>query len=399
MFPSLSAPADSISVSQLQQQIQEAVALIPASESVALSAGMGRILSEDVRARVDVPPFDNSAMDGYAFAFDDLPGKAELRIVGESFAGKPFRGRLESGDAIRIMTGALLPAGANCVVAQEHARMKDSQTLDMRGIMVRAGQNCRLRGEDLAMGKVALAKGTRLGAAELGLLASFGTAAINVQRRLRVAIFSSGDELRNPDQALDDGGIYDSNRIALRGMLHKFGAQVADLGILKDDPAAIDLALRHAAGQVDAIITSGAMSTGAADYLRQVLEKIGTMQFWNVNMRPGRPFAFGHLTQHGRSTYLFGLPGNPVAMMVGFYFFVRPALQKINGAQLDVPLSINAVATHAMAKKVGRTEFQRGICKVNASGNLVVCASGEQGSAMISSMTRANCLIMLAPEQ
>lgn len=402
MFPKLEPkfdPADSLSVTQVQQNIQNAIAPCTDSESVSLADSLGRILATDIRATIDLPPFDNSAMDGYAFSFSDLPSKTTLQVVGSSFAGRPFEGSLRPGQAIRIMTGAMLPPGADCVLPQEHARLKDPQTLDMRGSSVQPGQNCRLQGEDLTLGKIALTAGTRLGAAELGLLAAFGLTRVSVSRRLRVAIFSTGDELRSGGQPLNPGGIYDSNRVALAAMLTRYGAQVLDLGILQDDPAMIELALQHAAGEVDVIVTSGGVSAGAADYVRQVLAQRGSVQFWRVDMRPGRPLAFGHVSDKDRKVWVFGLPGNPVAMMVGFYFFLRPALQRLSGERIEPPLVMKAVASQAMSKKVGRTEFQRGTCRMSPSGNVVVSVTGDQGSAMMSSMTRANCLIMLTPDQ
>jgi len=391
----------SFSVSEVQQQIRHAIVPIPDSQKISLGAGLNRILATDIIAAINVPTFDNSAMDGFAFCSHDVGQYRELTVVGQSYAGHPFHGQLQPGQAIRITTGARMPNYADSVLPQEFAVLKNVSSLLTQNIVIESGQNRRLCGEDIALGSTVMSKGTRLGPAELGLLASLGLSTVSVQRKLRVAIFSTGDELRSLDQPLDNGCVYDSNRVALHAMLNQFGAEVSDLGVLLDDPESIGTALKNVVNQVDVIITSGGISAGAADFTRQVMQQLGQMNFWSINMRPGRPLAFGSINKNQLSdrTYVFGLPGNPVAMMVSFYFFVRPALQLLSGSSVSMPPTINAKSNHAIAKKSGRTEFQRGICAVDSAGDLRVSVTGEQGSAMLSSMTRANCLIVLSAEQ
>jgi molybdopterin molybdotransferase len=396
----LPSPID-ISVAQAQQQIQEAMVPLLQRQEIDLQDGLNRILAHDIIAARDVPSFDNSAMDGYAFCAKDLSMHQELTIVGQSQAGHPFHGRLQPGQAIRITTGAVIPDYADSVLPQELAVLKNASTLLMEGIHVHPGQHKRCRGEEIAAGGIVLGKGTRLGPVELGLLASLGLSAIQVQRKLKVAIFSTGDELRSPGQTADLGSIFDSNRITLRTLLQQFGADVLDLGVLADNHDTIQTALKNCADQADVIITSGGVSVGAADFTRQVMQQVGRMNFWSVNMRPGRPLAFGTIDKNQQTdkTYLFGLPGNPVAMLVSFYFFVRPALQLLYGSQISMTPSVSAAATQAIAKKAGRTEFQRGIFTVDPHGRLEVSITGHQGSGMLSSMARANCLVVLTPEQ
>ena len=396
-MPSTQEPG--FSVAQVQQQIQEAILPIAESETISLSRGLNRILAQDLIAAMDVPAFDNSAMDGYAFAARDIGQHQTLSIVGRSFAGHPYSGKLKAGQAVQITTGAALPDYADTVLPSELAVFNDDSTLNMQNIKIQQGQHRRLRGEDLTSGNPALSKGCRLGPAELGLLTSLGTTEIAVQRALRVAIFSTGDELRQPGQRLDDGCVYDSNRVTLGAMLSKFGAEVIDLGILADNPAEIETAIKAIVPKADVIITSGGVSAGAADFTRLVLQQLGQIHFWSVNMRPGRPLAFGQIKNKQQVTYVFGLPGNPVAMMAGFYFFVRPALQLLSGAETGMTPAVKAICLMDIPKKAGRTEFQRGICKLNANGNLCVSLTGNQGSGLLSSMTQANCLITLDPEQ
>lgn len=393
--------SNNISVSQVQQQIQDEIAPISDCVHININTGLNRILAKDIFATMNVPAFDNAAMDGFAFCAKDLVLHQELTIVGQSHAGHPFSGKLQPGQAIRITTGAPMPNHADSVLPQELAVLKDTSILTMNNISVQAGQHRRLRGEDIAAGNKVMDKGRRLGPAELGMLASLGLSTVPVRRKLRVAIFSTGDELREIGHSLDHSSVYDSNRVTLQALLNQFGAEVLDLGVLADNQGTIETALKNNANQVDAMITSGGVSAGAADFTRKVMEQLGQIHFWSINMRPGRPLTFGSIAknQHTEKTYLFGLPGNPVAMMVSFYFFVRPALQLLSGSQISMPPSINAKVTHAINKKVGRTEFQRGVYRIAPDGQLQVSLTGEQGSAMLSSMTLANCLVILDPEQ
>lgn len=387
-----------ISVLQAQQQIQAAMLPITDSEPIALNQALDRITADNLIAPINVPAFDNSAMDGYAFCAEDLASNNQLQIVGNAYAGHPYLKPMQAGQAIRITTGAKMPGRCDIVLPQELAVFANEDTLDMRNIFVHAGQHQRRCGEDVKKGDIAIAKGCRLKPAELGLLASLGIAEIKVQRRLRVALFSTGDELRSVGQTLDDGCIFDSNRITLHGMLTRFGAEVIDLGVLADNPSELRTALQHSATQVDVIITSGGVAEGAADYTKQVMNELAEMTLMSINMRPGRSLAFGKMVSAAKNTFLFGLPGNPVAVMVSFYFFVRPALQLLGGEHVSVPIPINAIAAHRIAKKIGRTEFQRGICQISERG-LQVSIAGEQGSGILSSMSRANCLVVLNPEQ
>ncbi|MCD6026352.1 MAG: molybdopterin molybdenumtransferase MoeA, partial [Solimicrobium sp.] len=388
-----------LSVSQAQQHIQTAMEPITESETISLDCALDRISAENISAPINVPAFDNSAMDGYAFYALDLASNKRLHIVGSAFAGHPFPMPLQAGQAIRITTGARIPERCDTVLPQELAIFEDDNTLDMRNVVVRAGQHLRRCGEDTKIGDISIAKGCRLGPAELGVLASLGISEVNVHRRLRIALFSTGDELRSVKKTTDNGCIYDSNRITLSGMLTRAGMEVIDLGIFSDDPTALKAALQKTYQQVDAIITSGGIADGSADYTKQVMQEFADMTFMSINMRPGRPFAFGKIAQSTKNTYLFGLPGNPVAAMISFYFLVRPALHLLNGAQVATPLQIDATATQAIHKKIGRTEFQRGICNLSAQGKLQVSTTGGQGSGIISSMAQANCLIVLNPEQ
>ena len=402
MTPSNSITSSNLSVTEAQQQIQASIVAITEAEQLELPRALNRILAQDIFAPMDVPAFNNSAMDGYAFCGSDGQTYQELNIVGQAYAGHPYPDVLTSDQAIRITTGAPMPPNADTVLPQELAVIKGATILDLRNTSIRRGQNSRLRGEDIAKDSVVLKKGTRLTPAGLGLLASLGLPHVGVQRPLRVAIFSTGDELRSPDQQpLPEGCAYDSNRVSLGAMLTLSGAEVVDLGILADDVNVIRAALSQAAHQVDVIITSGGVSVGAMDYTKQVLQQLGDMQFWSVNMRPGRPLAFGSIKNNiaPKNTYVFGLPGNPVAMMISFYLFVRPALQLLAGTQIKTSPLIPAIASEAIPKKWGRSEFQRGICTLNSEGQLNVRITGEQGSGMLSSMTQANCLIILNPEQ
>ncbi|MET3107185.1 molybdopterin molybdotransferase [Oxalobacteraceae bacterium GrIS 2.11] len=390
-----------LSVAQVQQHINTAITAVSGSEQITLSDGLNRILDSDIVADIDVPPFDNSAMDGYAFCAQDLELHHVLTIVGQAYAGHPFPGQLQSGQAVRITTGAPLPDYADSVLPQEQAVVTDSSTLAMQGISVQAGQHKRRRGEDIAAGTVAINQGIRLGPVELGLLASIGVTTISVKRKVQVAIFSTGDELITAGEQLSAATVYDSNRVTLRALLIQCGAEVLDLGVLEDNPATIEAALRDAANRTDLIITSGGVAGGAADFTKQVMRQLGQINFWSVNMRPGRPLAFGAIDKNNQheKTYLFGLPGNPVAMMISFHLFVRPALQLLSGSQINEPLQIKAITNGAIYKKSGRTEFQRGIVKIDVDGTLRVTVFSEQGSAMLSSMMRANCLVVLSEEQ
>lgn len=366
------------------------------TERVGLREALDRVLAEHLLATIDVPAYDNSAMDGYALNAEDLPkeGTRELRIAGTGLAGHSYQGRCGSGECVRIMTGAVIPDGTDTVIPQEHVELVDAATIRIDG-RTGAGDNVRAAGEDIRCGQKVLARGRRLKAADLGLVASLGIAQVSVMRRLRVAFFSTGDELRPVGEALRPGEIYDSNRYTLYAMLTHQHCEVTDMGVVRDDPAALGAALQRAAEEHDVVISSGGVSVGEVDYVRRVLSELGDISFWKVAMRPGRPLTFGHI---GRAVF-FGLPGNPVAVMVTFSQFVQPALQRLAGEIADPPLSLPAVSTSALRKRAGRTEFQRGILSRNEDGSLTVCKTGQQGSGVLTSMSHANCFIVLPAAQ
>lgn len=360
-------------------------------ERLALRSALGRILAETLHSPVDVPQQTNSAMDGYALAAADLPadGRRTLRVAGSAFAGRPFEGTVASGECVRIMTGAAVPAGCDTVVMQEHVRA-DGDTVELDGGHKR-GQNVRAAGEDLARGQVVLEAGHALAPADLGLVASLGVGEVTVVRRVRVAYFSTGDELRSIGEPLGVGEIYDSNRYTLFAMLKRLGAEIIDMGVVRDTREAVESALREAAAVADAVITSGGVSVGEADYIKEVLADVGEVGFWKVAMKPGRPLAFGTV---GNARF-FGLPGNPVSVMVTFYQFVQPALLKMGGGRQHAPLLVSARTTGTLKKRPGRMEYQRGILSRGDDGELLVAPTGDQGSGILRSMSVADCFIIL----
>ncbi|MET3117801.1 molybdopterin molybdotransferase [Undibacterium sp. GrIS 1.8] len=431
---------NSLPVAQAQQIIQQFVTPIDSVEKLAIRQALGRVLAADVLSGINVPAYDNSAMDGYAFIGSDLQKKATdnsdptnqtltLKVVGAAYAGRAFEGAVQPGECVRIMTGAVMPSSCDTVIPQEwtveisdskqateskQSNLGNLKQIRIPAAQINAGDNRRLKGEDLAIGTTALSKGKILRPADLGLLASLGVAEVAVQRRLRVAIFSTGDELRSLGETLDLGCVYDSNRYTLYGMLTRLGCEIIDMGVIKDDPISLEAAFRSAGENADAIITSGGVSVGAADYTKQMMEKLGDVAFWSIAMRPGRPMAFGKIQSNksdqanGKGAYLFGLPGNPVAVMVSFYFFVRDALLHMMGAgaaeststtsSTSLPL-VPAISSVALRKRAGRTEYQRGIVSVATNGQLQVSITGSQGSGILRSMSEANCMVVLHHDQ
>ena len=368
------------------------------AQAVPLLQALDRILAEDVISPLSVPPHDNSAMDGYAFHGDSLPAAQSLQVVGTALAGKAWQGQVRTGQCVKIMTGAIMPAGLDTVVAQELAQIDGDRVQIAAGLLQR-GDNRRLCGEDLMTGQTALAAGTRLGPAACGLLASLGLAQVPVRPRLKVAYFSTGDEILSLGEAPREGAVYDSNRYTVHGLLTRMGCEVLDMGVVRDDPALLEAAFKQAAAQADVIITSGGVSVGEADYTKAMMKKLGDVAFWRIAMRPGRPMAVGRIAQGDRSAVLFGLPGNPVAVMVTFLAFVRPTLQRMMGMNsLPLPL-LKARSQEVLRKKPGRTEYQRGIVSRNAQGELQVIITGNQGSGVLSSMVQANGLIVLHHDQ
>ncbi|MFZ6846352.1 gephyrin-like molybdotransferase Glp [Undibacterium sp. RuTC16W] len=392
---------DAVPVAQAQQIIQQFITPISSIEKVAIREALGRVLATDIVSGINVPSHDNSAMDGYALRGSDLSANQmiTLTIKGTAYAGRAFEGIVNTGECIRIMTGAVMPESCDTVIPQEFTLNASAAQVDVPAGKVTAGDNRRLKGEDLAIGKTALLKGKILRPADVGLLASLGVAEVPVQRKLRVAFFSTGDELRSLGETLDAGCVYDSNRYTLHGMLTRLGCDIIDMGVVKDDPASLEAAFRSAAENADATITSGGVSVGAADYTKQMMAQLGDVAFWAIGMRPGRPMAFGKIHSAGKSAYLFGLPGNPVAVMVTFYFFARSALLHMMGATIpELPL-VPAVSLASLRKRPGRTEYQRGIASVSSNGQLQVAITGSQGSGILRSMSEANCMVVLPHDQ
>lgn len=392
---------NALHVAQAKKIIHEYVTPIHEPEIVDIRPALGRVLATDIISPINVPAHDNSAMDGYALRSSDLIASTNitLKIIGIAYAGKAYSGAVHAGECVRIMTGAVIPVDCDSVIPQELTQNVTESSITIPANTVKAGDNLRLAGEDLTAGKPALLKGRILSPADLGLLASLGIATVPVQRRLRVAFFSTGDELRSVGEPLDEGCVYDSNRYTIYGMLTRLGCDVIDMGIAKDDPATLEAAMRSACEQADAIITSGGVSVGDADYTKQLLEKLGDVAFWKINMRPGRPMAFGKISSNGKSAYLFGLPGNPVAVMASFYFFAREALLHMMGAQCN-PLPLMRVTSQStIRKKPGRTEYQRGILSRDDNGNQSVRITGAQGSGILRSMSEANCMVVLHHDQ
>lgn len=358
--------------------------------SVPLADAVGRITAVPVASPIDVPPFDNSAMDGYAVRLADIASDRPLKIAGKAFAGAPFNGDWPAGSVVRIMTGAPVPPGCEAVVMQEETREVEE------GIVinapVRAGQNIRLIGEDIRRDQPVLAAGVRLGAAELPLLASLGLAEVSVLRKLRVAVFSTGDELQPVGQPLAPGQIYDTNRFTVSLMLHKLGCEVIDLGIIKDDPQALRHAFAEADRQADVVISTGGVSVGEADFTKAMLDELGVITFWKLAIKPGKPFAFGRLA----SSWFCGLPGNPVSAAVTFYQLVQPLLAALTGqSESPLPPRLRARAASRLKKSPGRLDFQRGVMSRGADGELEVRSTGHQGSHVFSSFAAANCFIVL----
>ncbi|GER16006.1 molybdopterin molybdotransferase MoeA [Variovorax boronicumulans] len=381
------------------------------TEEVALRDALGRVLADDLVSPVSVPPHDNSAMDGYAFDGALLPADAPidhsltLRVAGTALAGSAWRGALGPNDAVRIMTGAMMPAGLDTVIPQEFCKVDGDQVCFPARVLGR-GDNRRLAGEDLMQGQAALRRGERLSPAALGMVASLGLARVTVRRRLRVAYFSTGDEILCLGDTPREGAVYDSNRYTLFGLLTRLGCEVVDLGLVHDDPATLAATLQRAAREADAIITSGGVSAGAADHTRDVMQQLGDMAFWRVAMRPGRPLAVGLIPRPREATatsaVLFGLPGNPVAAMVAFLAFVRPALLRLMGchdAACAPPPLLRARSAGPIRKKPGRTEYQRGVVRQVPGSLPEVRVAAHQGSGVLSSMLEANGLVVLPHEQ
>jgi len=395
-------------VSAAQAIVRQWATPVTAIERVPLRDALDRVLATDIVSPIDVPSHDNSAMDGYAFNRAALASGAstvELTVVGKALAGHPFAGRVEATQCVRVMTGASIPADCDTVVPQEMVeRSADAASIRFAANAVAAGANRRRAGEDLARGHAALRAGRIIRASDLGLLASLGIGEVNVRRRLRVAFFSTGDELRSLGEPLDPGSVYDSNRYTLFAMLRRLNMDMLDLGVVRDEPAALEAALRSAAASADVVLTSGGVSVGEADFTKQLLQTFGDVAFWSLAMRPGRPLAFGRVWSGerpglGLPALFFGLPGNPVAVMVTFYQIVREALLLMSGATPQPLPVIHAASRQAIRKRAGRTEFQRGVAAQDAHGQWHVTPTGSQSSGVLSSMSEANCFIVLGHDE
>ena len=389
--PCASPKSGLLSVEEARAKIAALVQVIEGAQQLPIRDTLDRVLAQEVISGIDVPPHDNSAMDGYALRGADVPGEGEttLRLIGKAFAGTPFAGEVGAGECVRIMTGALIPRGADTVVMQEQVRAEDERIVVGAGHP--PGSNVRRAGEDMARGEVVLRPGHRVTPADLGVLASLGLGEVRVRRRLRVAFFSTGDELCSVGEPLRAGQIYDSNRYTLHGMLRRLGVEPFDLGVIRDERAAIQQAFRDASAMADVVITSGGVSVGEADYVKQTLDELGQVDFWRIAMKPGKPLAFGRL---GEAVF-FGLPGNPVSVMATFYQFVQPALRAMTG-EPQAPATTLRLPTETPLKKApGRTDFQRGRLVRDGDGQLRVNSTGLQGSHVLTSMSHADCFIIL----
>ena len=392
-------------ISTLIQDIQLQAKRSDAIEKLPLKQCLGRILANDILSPINVPATDNSAMDGFAFNSKDLKTDREqihLRIVGTVYAGQTSVPPTQASECIKIMTGAMMPPDCDTVIPQEFTQLSDEGLITFAKDTVRAGENRRLRGEDLQTGKPAIQQGRILKASDIGLAASLGIAELGVYQRIKVAILSSGDELCDMSEPLVPGKIYDSNRFSLHACLSRLGFEIIDCGIVRDTPEDLRHAFTLASQKADVIISSGGVSVGEADFTKQIMDELGEVGFWKIAMRPGRPMAFGSLkpiSPKTSPTVFFGLPGNPVAVMVTFYQFVRNALLQLNGAlKPEIPL-VSVQSAEAIRKKSGRTEFQRGVLFRNSEGKLFVKSTGSQGAGILRSMSEANCFMILHHDQ
>lgn len=378
---------------QALEKMLSAISPIHDTESVLLKQALGRVLAADITSPINVPPHNNSAMDGYAFAYESLASQEYLTLAGRSMAGQPFTGTCQKGECVRIMTGAKLPAGCDTVEMQENcaAEGESIRFLEKR----KQGDHVRYAGEDITKGEIVFAKGRRLSAIDIGVLASLGINELSVFRQLTVALIATGDELKTLGEPLGNGDIYESNSYALTGMLQNLNVKVIDFGVIQDNEEAIRQAFIQADAQADAVISSGGVSVGDADYTKTVLEQLGEIAFWKIAMKPGKPFAFGTLA----NSYFFGLPGNPVSAMVTADLLAMPALMKMQNCHAKPLQKLKAKALSDLRKSPGRMDFQRGILSQNAEGELTVCSTGSQGSGILTSIAFANCYIVLPSEQ
>ncbi len=388
------APGGLLTVDEARTRLLDLARPVGGVEQLAIRSALGRVLAEPVISTLDVPPYVNSAMDGYAVRGADLPveGEVRLRLVGKAMAGAPSDRAVGEGECIRIMTGAMMPEGADTVLMQEAVKIEEETVVVGPGHQ--PGENVRHKGEDMAIGDCVLEPGRRLLPADIGLLASLGIPEVRVHRRLRVAFFSTGDELVPLGRPLAPGQIYDSNRYTLHAMLTRLGVALLDMGIIPDDREAVRAAFHDAMTQADVVMTSGGVSVGEADYVKQTLDELGKVEFWRMKMKPGKPLAAGRLGD----ALFFGLPGNPVSVMATFYQFVQPALLRMAGALPEEPLILKVRTAERLKKSPGRLEYQRGRLRRGADGEWEVVSTGRQGSHVLTSMSRADCFIILPAE-
>ena len=385
---------DTLTLTQALDRIKKEIQPIQGFERVALRSGLGRILAQEVISPVNVPGYANAAMDGYAVKADDLPqaGIQTLQIIGTALAGQAFSGQVSTGQCVRIMTGAMIPEGADTVIMQEY--VESDQKMIRFGPGQQALQHVRLAGEDLAIGHSVLAMGQCLLPPQLGLLASLGIAEVEVKRKLRVAFFSTGDELISIGETLKPGHLYDSNRYTFYGMLTRLGVELVDMGVVRDEPKILRRTFLEAAESAEVILTSGGVSVGEADLTKEILSELGQIHFWKIAIKPGHPLAFGKI----HDAVFFGLPGNPVSVMVTFYQLVQPILEWMMGIERHRPLW-KVKCLSQFKKKPGRTEFLRGILEQDSQGEWVVRSTGPQGSGILRSMSEGNCFIIFPAEQ
>ncbi|TEW55979.1 molybdopterin molybdotransferase MoeA [Psychromonas sp. RZ22] len=385
-------------LSEALQKMQDSLSNVCETITLPLSEALGFTLSENIVSVLNVPPFNNSAMDGYALHANDIKEGSEnnpiqLTLVGKSFAGAPFTGEVKSGCCIRIMTGAVVPDSVDCVVMQEKCIAEGDSITFTQSAMV--NNNIRFSGEDLTVGQAVLQQGHKLTPRDIPLLASLGIATVAVYRKLKVAVLSSGDELKSLGEPLAQGDIYDSNRYSIIALLSRLNVEVIDFGIIKDDYTLIRDAMIQADQQANVVITSGGVSVGEADFIKDVLNEIGEIGFWKLAIKPGKPFAFGKL----QNSIFFGLPGNPVSAIVTLYQLAVPAMAKMCGEKIKPAVRFNAICRDALSKAPGRTDFQRGTYSVNEQGQLIVNTTGSQGSGVFSSMSQSNCFIVLEQDR
>lgn len=367
---------------------------IQATLQLPLAEAIGYVLAEDILSPIFVPPFDNSAMDGYAIRLADLADNNVMPLAGKSFAGQPFDGEWPAGSCVRIMTGAKIPNGCDAVIMQENTEVTD-QGIQFNQTNVKPQNNIRPTGDDIKQGDIVLSKGARLTSRDIPMIATLGVSHVTVVRKPRVAFFSTGDELRPLGETLTEGQIYDSNRYGIKPLIENFGCEAIDLGIIPDCPETLKATFEKAQTLADVVVTSGGVSVGEADYTKDILEQLGQIGFWKLAIKPGKPFAFGKLS----TAWFCGLPGNPVSAVLTMYVLVQPLLAKLAGhTEWKAPESIPATTRSPFKKAPGRTDYQRGIYAIE-DGKFVVETTGNQSSGAFRSMSLANCFVVLERER